>query len=155
MFDFLKKKPTFDFKVLDFNQIIKDTDIMSNLRRLTLCSYSGMNQELDMIHDATDTREVAAKALIVYHDQNMVAWALLSREKSNFQFSSGIKFDPEKDGVLFEVFVHPEYRRMGIATKLMALAKEESGPLSFCVAPHDGPSYSFYNANDNYKHKRI
>ena len=155
MFDFLKKKPTFDFKVLDFNQIIKDKVILSNLRRLTLCSYSGMNQELDMIQDAVEVREVNAKAIMVYHEQNMVAWALLSREKSNFQFCSGTKFDPEKDGVLFEVFVHPEYRRMGIATKLMFLAKEESGPLSFCVAPHDGPSYAFYNANEEYKHKKI
>jgi GNAT superfamily N-acetyltransferase len=155
MFDFLKKKPKFDFEVLDFNEIIKNEEVMSKLRRLTLCSYSGMNQELDLFENLIETRSIQAKAITAHHDNVMVAWALLSQEKSNFYFSSGNGFIPERDGVLFEVFVHPLYRRKGIATSLMILAKEEVGPLPFCVAPHDNASYAFYDANESFKHKRI
>ena len=39
------------------------------------------------------------------------------------------------DGILFEVYIHPNHRRQGIASELLKIARRKAGPSRLCVAP--------------------
>lgn len=153
-------KPKDTIEILDFNSIYKDKKIISDLRKLTICSYSGMNHELDSLSSLAKKRKVNAKVISVKRNDKIVGWALLSKEDSDFPFGYSLSgnisnFDAKRDGALFEVFVDPNYRRSGIGSALIKKARKHAGPAQLCIAPHDYKSNKFYEKHKKYKQKRL
>ena len=145
----------FKFELEDFNDVVKKPGLMRKLRKLTLGYGSGMNSELDHLIDTIKDRKVNCKIIKVLTKNKLVAWALLSRESSSFTFCNiNGRFDP-KIGTLFEVYVHPDYRRMGIGSELIKIARKRSGSMTICVAPWDSQSSGFYSKFERYKHKKL
>lgn len=154
LFSFGKKEV--NVEILDFNNVVNNKILMSSLRDLTLCPGSGMNFELDHLTKASKIRKVNARVITAYRNGKIVGWALLSREKSEFQFCQTYdKFDPEKHGVLFEVFVDPKARRTGVASALLKKARKHAGPNTLCVAPWDNGSFKFYEKFKKYKQIKL
>jgi GNAT superfamily N-acetyltransferase len=139
----------------DFNLVAKKPVLLNKLRKLTLHGRSGMNHELDHLIDDAKIRNVNAKVLLAYYKRELIGWALLSREKSDFNFPrSYYGFNPV-DGVLFEVFVDHLHRRKGIGSALMKKARQKAGPLKLCVVPWDYQSERFYMNFKHYKNIEI
>lgn len=151
----LDNKLKLKIEVLDFDNAVKNKEIMSSLRKLTLCKDSGMNHELDELTIRSRVRSVKAKTILAKNEDKIVGWALLSRENSTFVFTLGKNYRPNVDGALFEIFVDPKFRRKGVGSSLLKTARKHAGPFSLCVAPHDNAGYSFYNKHKAYKQKRL
>lgn len=155
--NFLKKENSDDLtvRVSDFNLVAQRPGLIKKLRRLTLHSNSGMNHELDNLLRAVKTRRVEAKVLLAYKTSSLVGWAILSKEDSSFFFPNTHDPFSATDGVLFEVYVDPKYRRQGIGTKLMEKAKKKSGLNRICLCPWDSNSRGFFKNFKKYNPKEL
>lgn len=138
----------------DYNNIYKNPSLMCRLRDLTLHTDSGMNYELNSLSRMASLRQVDCRVLTASHVSEVLGWALLSRERSNFCFPRQFGYDPE-DGVLFEVFVDPRHRRKGIGSELLKLGAKKASPHPLCIVPHDVCSQAFYENFEHYYHKKI
>jgi len=137
----------------DFNVVLKKPALIKKIRSLTLNPFSGMNYEISSLENLSKIRPVKSEALLAYFDGELIGWALLSRESSTYhfahhQFRTG-------DGVLFEVYIDPKYRRQGIATKLIKIARRKSNGDRLCIAPWDFGSARFYEKFVNYNHLKL
>lgn len=138
-------------KTENFDTVAKKPTLLKKLRYLTLHSRSGLNFELDHLIESSKDRSVNAKILLAYHKRELVAWALLSREKSDFSFARSYDgFDPSQ-GTLFEVYVDPAYRKQGIGSIILKTARRKAGGMRLCVVPWDYQSTRFYQNFDHYK----
>lgn len=155
MFDYIDIINFFAIKIVakDFNEIVHEKELLNELRRLTLTPSSGMNYELDRIIHFSKERPVKAQALLAYRHKELVAWAILSEEPSNYFYNNG-GFNPE-DGVLFEVYVQPSHRREGIGSQLINKAKNLVGDKKLCVCPWDGNSHCFFSKFTHFNYKTI
>lgn len=140
-------------KVERFNNIIKKPDLISKLRDLTLQPYSGMNYELTNLAKIAEFREVNCKILLAYNKKDLIGWALLSREKSDFIFRNSESPFTGVSGALFQVYVNFSYRRQGVGAELLKMARHQAGSYNLCVCPWDEASTSFYNNNKRSKDK--
>jgi GNAT superfamily N-acetyltransferase len=114
-----------------------------------------MNHELNNFEKIRQTRPVNCQILTAYRNRELVGWALLSKERSHFGFhNSHNGFDPV-DGIMFQVFIDPAYRKQGIASELLKVAKRKANGNRLCVCPHDGPSEKFYGNFKNYQPKHL
>jgi ribosomal protein S18 acetylase RimI-like enzyme len=159
LFNWITKKITTPknedvIELFDFNKIYKNNKIISELRKLTLFSRSGMNHELNNLSELADERKVNVKIIAVKRNNKIIGWAILSKEDSDFGFGKG-PFVAKRDGALFEVFVAPAFRRMGVGTALLKKARKHAGSAHLCVAPHDHKSDNFYAKHKQYKQKRL
>lgn len=142
-------------KTEDFDAVAKKPELLKKLRELTLHPGSGLNYELNHLTKNAATRSVSAKVLLAYHKRELVGWALLSRENSDFYFQHAYDgYQPSK-GTLFEVYVNPEYRRQGIGGALMKAARKKAGSMRLCVCPWDYQSEAFYQNFDHYKNVKM
>lgn len=131
--------------VKNFNQVAKDENLMKRLRVLTLNPFSGLNYELDNLEKISQNREAQAKVIMAHFYGQLIAWALLSREYSKFIFPSGNSgFKPE-NGSFFQVYVHPKYRRNGIATYLFKEASKNANSHKIGLSPWNNISKSFFD----------
>jgi GNAT superfamily N-acetyltransferase len=130
-------------EVKDANLALKDQELLKLLRRLTLGGRSGMNRELDNFSQVMLERPINCKILLASYEKELIAWALLSKEESDFDFLYQ-RYNPEY-GFLFEVFVDSKHRRKGVATELIKLAKELIGKETLCICPWDYNSNKFYD----------
>lgn len=149
----IKNFVTLTIRARDLNLVFQEPELMKQLRKLTIHSYSGMNRELNYLTKLASTRKIDAKALLAYRSGQLVAWALFSKEKSAMTFSNTWDHFHPTDGVLFEVFVDPQFRRQGIATELLKVARRKAGATRLCIAPWDKQSRGFYSQFPNYKMK--
>lgn len=140
-------------KIEDYNVVSKKSLFMSKLRKLTLHSSSGMNHELNELEKIIKTRSVKCKIVTAYFDRKLVGWALLSREPSNFTFVNTYSNYNPSQGVLFQVFVDPLFRRKGIGSALVEAGKKYIGSNCLCVCPWDNRSDKFYAKYENINHK--
>lgn len=143
----------FRIVVNNLNELINNTDFMSVIRKLTLHESSGMNKELDaLIQKKNINGIIDAKAIVAFSDQEMLGWALFSREDSsccwNYKFNSN-------QGILFQIFVKPELRKTGIASKLLIKAGRLAGSKPLCVIPWNDDAIAFYRKNKNVKLKSL
>lgn len=147
MIDLLSLK----IKTENFDIVAKKPTLLKKLRHLTLHPRSGMNFELNHLIKSAATRNVNAKVILAYYKRELVGWALLSREKSEFTFPETYdNFNPAR-GTLFEVYVDPSYRKQGIGAALLKAGRQRAGSMKLCVAPWDYTSTRFYQNFDHYK----
>lgn len=138
-------------KTEDFDNVAKKPELLKKLRGLTLHSRSGLNHELNHLTKSAETRSVNAKVILAYHNRELVGWALLSRESSDFSFKCSYDgYEPSK-GTLFEVYVDPDYRRRGIGGALVKVARHKAGSMRLCICPWDYQSERFYQTFSHYK----
>jgi GNAT superfamily N-acetyltransferase len=108
---------------------------------------------VDNLLQLMQQRPVQARILLAYRNKKLVGWSLLSKETSAMYFNNTFRQFRPTDGMLFEVYVHPDYRRQGIASELMKVARRKTGIHQLCVAPWDGRSRSFYSKFLHYRAK--
>jgi len=88
------------------------------LRELTLHSRSGMNV---FLNDFSKTKPLTAKAILVYHQDKIIAWGLLAYQVDGWQ---RIEFDVPLNEPNIQIYVAKEYRRKGIGTAIYLKAQE-------------------------------
>ena len=141
----LKNWLTLTIRTIDFNLVAQQPKLVAKLRELTITPWSGLNYEMDrMLQDVQEGKSVNCQTLLAYRFDKLIAWAIMSKENTNFHFvnsDTGFKAD---DGWLFQVFVEKDYRKQGIATELFNAAKKMAGEEVLCVCPHDKKSTDFY-----------
>jgi GNAT superfamily N-acetyltransferase len=148
-----KNFPALTIRARDFNLVAKQPQLLKQLRKLTLYPYSGLNRELDTLLPLSEQRRVKCQVLLAYQSKKLVAWALFSKEESSMRFAiTHRRFQPH-DGILFEVYVHPDYRRQGIASEMMKVARRKAGAFQLCVCPWDERSRAFYDTFCHYNAK--
>jgi ribosomal protein S18 acetylase RimI-like enzyme len=150
----LKNFLTLTVRVQDYNLVAGKPELLKKLRKLTLSPYSGMNYELNNFERIAKVRKVDCKIITVYKESKLVGWAMLSKEPSDFLFRYVDGHDPS-NGVLFQVFIHKDYRKQGIATELLRIARRKANRRRLCVCPHDYISEKFYDKFKSYNAKYL
>lgn len=141
-------------RVQDFNVVATDPTLLRKLRGLTLHSRSGMNNELNYLEEQVRSRKVDCKILTAFWKMDLVGWALLSQEPSKFTFANSDGYSPDQ-GILFQVYVNPDFRRKGIGSALIKVAKRKIGKSRLCICPWDYRSESFYNNFNDFGSKAL
>lgn len=149
----LRNLLTLTVRTTDFNLVARQPELLSKLRKLTLNPYSGLNCELNRMLKDVEQRPVNCKVLLAYRFRTLVAWGILSKENTDFKFVNTYNGFRSEQGHLFQVFVHPTYRRQGIATELFKKAKELVGDETLCICPWDARSEGFYRQFPNVQTK--
>jgi GNAT superfamily N-acetyltransferase len=148
---------TLTIRVVDFNLVANQPDLIGKLRLLTLGPTSGLNYELDWMLKEAITRHLDCKVFLAYRFRSLVGWGLLSKEDSNFEFTEG-SLDSvfrKQDGYLFQVFIEPGHRRQGIASEIFQAAQKIVKEDTFCIGPWDNASYHFYSKFCDVKKKHL
>jgi GNAT superfamily N-acetyltransferase len=140
----LKNWLTLTIRTVDFNLVAQQPRLVEKLRELTIAPYSGLNYELTRMLKDAEERTVNCKILLAYRFDKLIAWGILSKEDTNFDFVNSDTGFKVEDGHLFQVFVDPNYRKQGIASELFQVAKKLVGNEVLCVCPHDRKSTDFY-----------
>jgi GNAT superfamily N-acetyltransferase len=103
-------------EIVEMDDVIQSPDLMKTCRSLTLRPTSGMNRALNSFTTLHKTRSVDALALFANYVGDTVAWLLFGYEDDNNYFHS-------PHGKAFShVFVRPDYRRLGIGSRLQRMA---------------------------------
>jgi GNAT superfamily N-acetyltransferase len=133
----------------NFDTIKEKKILIDQLRTLTLHPNSGMNKELDNLSRISKCRKTNAKIVLASYKREIIGWALISKEKSDFSFSLKYYdgYSPEY-GTLVEIFVDPRFRKLGIGTKIIEFAKTKIND-KICFCSWDKLSKSFF---DNFKY---
>ena len=144
----LKNSMPLTIETLGFNLVAKHPSLLAQLRKLTLERFSGMNYELDRMTMDAEDRTVNCEIVLAYLEEELVAWALVSKESTNFCFVRSQMGFSSDNGILFQVYVNPNYRRLGIASELFKKAKEIFKDENFYVCPWDQSSTGFYTKHN-------
>lgn len=145
----LKNSTTLTIRMEDLNVSFKKPDLIRKLKKLTIRPTSGMNHELNNLLRVSASRPVDCKILIAYQNRKIVAWSLLSKEATNFEFSNSEGGFKSQFGLLFQIYVDPLHRRKGIASALLRKAQRLTNGQRICICPHDMKSENFYNKFKN------
>ncbi len=139
----------FRTQVMDANVGLQSKRFVKRLRHLTLGPGSGMNDALDaLLEIIKDGGTVDAYFILAYHPDHdeLIAWAVLSEESFGTTYNIQGRFVSftKGDGSIFEVYVAPQYRRHGIGSHLLKIAKKIAFNEIF-VVPWDEVSCAFYS----------
>jgi GNAT superfamily N-acetyltransferase len=140
----LKNLLTLTVRVVDFNLVAHQPELLTQLRELTLSPYSGMNHELNRMLEDVKTRKVNCNVLLAYRFRTLVGWGILSKETTHFNFSRSFEGFNAENGMMFQVFVDPSYRRQGIASEIYKKAQQMANSELLHVCPWDERSVNFY-----------
>ena len=149
----LKNWLTLTIRSLDFNLVAKQPDLVAKMRELTLAPHSGLNYVLNRLLKDVQERQVNCKILLAYRFRELVGWAILSKEDTDFFYNDEGGFHGE-DGWMFQVFVNPSARRTGIGSEIYKTALKLVGLDIIHISPWNDVSYKFYAnfTNTNSKH---
>jgi len=118
----MKTASNVKLKIIEMDEIVSTPSLLATARRLTLSPSSGMNNALDYYRELYKQRSVDALGIFAYHQQKAVGWALFTFEDDRFDFTA-------KDGhICSHIFVDPDYRRIGIGSKLMNKVAQMATP---------------------------
>ena len=132
---------TFDFDVVEIDDLVKNAELFATAKSLTLDSYnSGMNillrywMQKTLMSEAAlkKPRHIDAKAIfisvinpwvgrkgsVIQVKRKIVGWCTVTRESDLKRFS------PKAGHASFQVFVNPDYRGLGYGTALLYKAME-------------------------------
>ena len=145
----LKNLLTLTVRTMDFNLVARQPELLNKLRKLTLDPYSGLNHELNRMLDDAKNRNVNCTVILAYRFSTLVGWAIVSKETTTYNFMrSGNGFNSEQ-GLLFQVYVDPAYRRQGIASEIYKKALHLANSDVLHVCPWDDRSTHFYSKFEN------
>lgn len=147
----IKKLPPLTLRATSLNIVARNESLLSKLREMTLNDYSGMNYELNNLLPLTEKNDVNVKIVLGYLNDKLIAWSLLSSEDSDFYFFRTKKIFSSKDGVMFQIFVKDQYRKMGVGRQMLKFARYKTKGQTLCICPWDPASDSFYNRLKNNK----
>src|SRR5260221_12480401 len=151
----IKNLLTLTVRIVDFNLVARQPELLDELRKLTLSPYSGLNHELTrMLKDAKE-REVKCQVLLAYRFRKLVGWAILSKETTQFSFSRSYEGFKAENGVMFQVFVDPSHRREGIASEIYKKAQQLTNNELLHVCPWDEKSTNFYTRTSKVQTKLL
>lgn len=137
-------------RVHEMDEVIKDDVFVARLRQLSLGGYSGMNLALNAFIQNKE-RHIDAKAIMAHATPLLVeanlpnarGWALWTKDESTDRYR-------KNEGIIFQVFVDYNYRRQGIASKLLKKAAELSGDERVHVYWHDAPTFFQQHVDQGY-----
>jgi GNAT superfamily N-acetyltransferase len=102
--------------VYEMDTIVRNEALLAHARRLTLgYPSSGMNQALDHYQRQAPIRSIKAKGIFAYDGETPVGWCLLTGEYDGMSFDGA-------NGYCVQVFVHPNYRRQRIGSRMLTEA---------------------------------
>jgi|SRR5208282_1112618 len=105
-------------KSVEMDDILRDADLLTVIRRLTLGGESGMNRALNYYQVLRATRPIRAHGILAYYNGEPIGWALVTRESDQYSFL-------EKDGhACVQVYVDYPFRRNGVGCSLIKTARE-------------------------------
>jgi GNAT superfamily N-acetyltransferase len=142
----LKNLLTLTVRTADFNLVARQPELLAELRKLTLSPYSGLNHELNRMLEDVKTRSVNCQVILAYRFRKLVGWGILSKETTHFSFSRSYEGFKSENGMMFQVFVDPSYRRQGIASEIYNKAQQLANNELLHVCPWDVRSISFYTS---------
>lgn len=146
----MKTKTGLEYTVRALNAVVAMNDdfLMKRLRELTLHPVSGMNELLDLFaRKARVSSKIDASFVVASKKATgtPLAWAILNNEPyDGLFFRNGLwgRFNYETE-TLFEVYVEPKHRQLGIANTLLRAARKISQK-PIVVVPWDATSEGFY-----------
>lgn len=151
----LRNLLTLTIRAEDYNLAAERLGFLARLRRLTLNPYSGMNYELNNFERIRKQRRVACQVLTAYRSGELVGWAMMSKEPTDYGFNNSPNGFHPKDGILFEIFIHPNFRHQGIGSELIKVARRKAHGSRLCICPHDSISRRFYVNFENFGNKEM
>lgn len=124
-----------DVRVYEMDHILRTPDLLSKIRSLTLNSYSGMNKALNAFQEEMQFRSIRAKAITGYFFNDMICWALFAQdEKADIHAFNG-------EGICFQLYVLPTFRRRGFGTQLLSVATVLAGQEKLKVYDDNSPEF--------------
>jgi GNAT superfamily N-acetyltransferase len=145
----IKNMLTLTIRTTDFNVVAQQPELLAQLRKLTLDAFSGLNHEMDRMLEDVKTRPVKCQVLLAYRFSTLVGWAILSKETTNYRFMRSDTGFNSENGMMFQVYVDPAYRRQGIATEIYKKAQQLAKDELLHVCPWDNRSTEFYTKFEN------
>ena len=109
-------------EIREMDDVIRFPELMRTCRSLTISRYSGMNWALDCFECIAQNRSIDALGLFASYQGEVVAWLLFGYEYdgSLFRSTHGEAFS--------QVYVRPDYRRLGIGSRLQRMAAKLAEP---------------------------
>jgi len=133
MMDFLVR-----FRVVEMDQILKDTDLLTTCRRLSHgYASSGMNRALTLYQSMADRgQSVDARGVFAKYGSQYIGWLLFTRLADDFYYT------PKPNHACAQIYVHESYRRKGVGTRLLKVAKKLTTPQEkLVVYAHSNPEF--------------
>jgi len=128
--DFLK------IKMVEMDDLLKSPSLLSIARNLSKGPFAGMCSTLDKYTELSKVRSVDALGLFAHYLGEVVGWLLFTYEDDAHCFT-------RKEGeACTHIFVHPNYRRLGIGTRLQKVAAKIANPDVVRVYEHN--NYLFF-----------
>jgi hypothetical protein len=121
--------------IIDMDQILKDSNLLNTCRSLSLERGSGINVCLDEYIKLSQHRSIDACGIFAYYINHPVGWLLYSYE------CDYIYFKAEKCEAVSHIYVHPDWRRLGIGTKLIHTASRMADPDTLRVYDYNAPLF--------------
>lgn len=122
--------------IIDMDDILVNPHLMTMCRTLSLGGVSGMNICLDQYAELLKKRSVDACGIFAHYLDIAVGWCMYTHEDDYTFFTS-------KDGeAASHIYVHEQWRRFGIGTRLIQLATKMAEPDMLRVYEHD--NYNFF-----------
>lgn len=122
--------------LIDMDDILRNQHLVTMCRTLSLGGTSGMNICLNEYADLLKTRSVDACGIFAHYLDIPVGWCLYTYEDDYFCFR------PEEGEVASHIYVHEQWRRLGIGTRLIQLATKMAEPDALRVYAHN--NYDFF-----------
>ena len=127
------------------DEIVSTPSLLATARGLTLSPSSGMNNALDYYRELHKQRSVDALGVFAYYQRTAVGWALFTYEDDKFDFIAKDKH------ICSHIFVDPDYRRLGIGSKLINKVAQMAAPDTMNIYAWSNKCF-FYPLMKQYTH---
>jgi GNAT superfamily N-acetyltransferase len=122
--------------IIDMDDILRNQHLMTMCRTLSLGGNSGMNACLGAYSKLIETRSVDSCGIFAYYLDIPVGWCMYTYEDDQFCFR------PKEGEAVSHIYVHEQWRRLGIGGRLIQVAQKMAMPDVLRVYEHN--NYSFF-----------
>lgn len=122
--------------IIDMDDILRNPHLVTMCRALSLGGSSGMNKCLDGYMKLLKKRSVDACGIFAHYLDISVGWCMYTYEDDH------VYFKPKEGETASHVYVHEQWRRLGIGTRLIQVAARMAAPDVLRVYEHN--NYGFF-----------
>ena len=122
--------------IIDMDDILRNPHLMSTCRALSKGDNHGMHICLEGYTKLLKERSVDACGIFAHYLDIPIGWLMFSYERDYVMFQSS-----ENEAVC-QLYVHHDWRRLGIGTRLIHLASRMANPDTLRVYEHN--EYDFF-----------